>query len=371
MIRVLFIARYRDPTMDRKLVLMARHPDLAIREVRPRVWEDELTRVEQGEDANISLEQTAVAMIGRPADPHRAMYRTPDFGMARFRPHLIHVEEEPDSLAALQVALARRAFAPRAKLLLYTWQNIDRPRAPHVRWVMNRTLAAAGGVLCANQEARAILERHGYRGRLWVLPSIGVDMRTFVPCAGRRPAGTFVAGYVGRLVPEKGLDTLVEAVARLGPEVELVFVGAGSYHAALEARAAAAGLGGRVRFQPPVPPAQVAEHMCRLGALVLPSRTTVVWKEQFGRVLAEAMACRVPVVGSNSGAIPEVIGDAGLVFPEGNIEALAGCLRRLADSPELRRDLAERGYARVRRLYAQEVIAEQTVMCYRSMVEAS
>jgi glycosyltransferase involved in cell wall biosynthesis len=88
--------------------------------------------------------------------------------------------------------------------------------------------------------------------------------------------------------------------------------------------------------------------MRELDALVLPSRTTSVWKEQFGRVIVEAMACQTPVIGSDSGAIPEVIGDAGLIFPEGDAHALGNCLRRLIESPDLRRELGERGHARVK-----------------------
>ncbi len=105
--------------------------------------------------------------------------------------------------------------------------------------------------------------------------------------------------------------------------------------------------------------------MNNLDVLVLPSRTTSVWKEQFGRVLTEAMACKVPVVGSSSGAIPEVIGDAGLVYPEGDIRELAECLRLLMQSRELRGRLSERGYKRVKSLYTQDVIAEKTDALYR------
>ena len=65
---------------------------------------------------------------------------------------------------------------------------------------------------------------------------------------------------------------------------------------------------------PQIPSDQVAVEMRKLHALVLPSRTTPRWKEQFGRVLIEAMACGVPPVGSDSGEIPHVIDDAGLVF---------------------------------------------------------
>jgi glycosyltransferase involved in cell wall biosynthesis len=93
-----------------------------------------------------------------------------------------------------------------------------------------------------------------------------------------------------------------------------------------------------------------------------------VWKEQFGRVLIEAMACKVPVIGSDSGAIPEVIGNAGLIFPEGDADALADRLRRLMASPALRLELATRGYARMRGLYTQERVAAQTAELYRQVM---
>jgi len=102
--------------------------------------------------------------------------------------------------------------------------------------------------------------------------------------------------------------------------------------------------------------------------LVVPSRTRPNWKEQFGRVIVEAMACGVPVIGSSSGAIPDVIGDAGLIVPEGDRAALAGALRGLMSDPDRRRDLAERGRARVLARYTQAQVAAQTVDVYRSML---
>jgi glycosyltransferase involved in cell wall biosynthesis len=123
-----------------------------------------------------------------------------------------------------------------------------------------------------------------------------------------------------------------------------------------------------VEFVPPAPPAKVAEVMRQLDALVLPSRTTAVWKEQFGRVLVEAMASRVAVVGANSGAIPEVIGDAGLLFHEGDAVMLADELGKLIVSPTLQEKLADCGYRRVLQNYTQERIAEQTVALYEQQV---
>jgi glycosyltransferase involved in cell wall biosynthesis len=108
-----------------------------------------------------------------------------------------------------------------------------------------------------------------------------------------------------------------------------------------------------------------------LDVLVVPSRTTRNWAEQFGRVIVEAMARDVPVVGSSSGAIPEVIGDAGLVVPEGDVEALAAALTRLRAEDDLRRTLVERGRQRVKRVYAEDMVMRGTVAFYEKVLGAA
>jgi len=377
MIRILFIARYRDPVMTRKVDLLARQPDLTLCHVYPAHWQDDLLDVDQPTLPAEEYRQIALPMIGRTSDPHRALYRSLLFGMRGFRPDIVHAEEEPDSLTALQIALARSIAAPRARFVLYTWQNVDRPKRWYVRLVMRLTLQASDYVLCANRGAVDLLRRQSYTKWTGVLPAIGVDTGTFVPVNRPTEASrAFVVGYIGRLVPEKGLDVLIAAVARLredfqgqGPRpLELRFIGDGPERERLAETVRSARLADVARFLPAVPPAQVARQMGELDVLVLPSRSTPVWQEQFGRVLVEAMACRVPVVGSASGAIPEVVDDAGLLFPEGDAEALAQCLRRLIGSPDLYSTLAERGYDRVQHLYTQERIAAQTADFYRRIV---
>lgn len=261
--------------------------------------------------------------------------------------------------------------------MLYSWQNVNRPKRWEVRWVMQRTLRASDAVLCANREAMEVLRQHGYRRQMRVVPAIGVDTRVFSP-GPARPAGQgpFVIGYVGRLVAEKGLDTLLAALSHLkqtsgdnlANPVSLLIVGGGPYRAVLERQVRDECLGDSVTFTSARAPAQVAELMRQMDVLVLPSRRTSVWKEQFGRVLVEAMACKVPVVASDSGAIPEVVGEAGLLFPEGDAVALASCLRRLMESPALRQGLAAQGYTRTMSLYTQERIADQTAQFYRHMI---
>jgi glycosyltransferase involved in cell wall biosynthesis len=103
--------------------------------------------------------------------------------------------------------------------------------------------------------------------------------------------------------------------------------------------------------------------------VVLPSRTQANWTEQFGRVLIEAMASGAVVVGSDAGEIPHVIGDAGLVFPEGEVAALRACLAGLLADAGRRRVLAAQGRARVLAHFTQRHIAEQTVQVYEEMMK--
>lgn len=373
MIRVLFIARYRDATMRRKIDYLAREPDIELCYVTPAQWQDDLLRVAQPSEEGV-FRQLAIPIIGKPADPHRALFRTIDFAMRSFKPHIIHAEEEPDSLSALQIAWARHLFAPGARLYLHTWQNVDRPKSLAVRWVMRQTLTAANLVFCANQEAAALLRRYGFGCPLPTVPAVGVDTEVFTLCPPRQclAADAPLLGYVGRFVPEKGIDILIQAFAILHqttiPFARLRLIGAGPQQSLLATQAAELGIADAVEFVAPMPPAQIAQAMCALDVLILPSRTTPVWKEQLGRVLLEAMACGIPVIGSDSGAIPEVIGDAGLVFSEGNAVELAHRIEQVLTDPELHQQCSQRGIERAHEHYSQQVLATKTVAFYRQML---
>jgi glycosyltransferase involved in cell wall biosynthesis len=377
--RVLLIARYRDATMQRKVDYLAQAPDVELCHILPAHWRDELLDVRQV-SAQGRYTQLAIPMIGKPSDPHRAFYRTLTFHMRQFRPDIIHAEEEPDSLSALQIAWAKRVWRPDARLLLHTWQNLDRPKSRSVRWVISQTLRAAYLVFSANREAATLLRRYGFQGETPVIPAIGVDTETFRPCPPDQANGhtnasatPFTIGYIGRLVAEKGIDVLLRAVAVVHTAhadlpMRLQLIGEGPQRQELQELASTLGIADQLDFLGAQPPARVAALLCNFNVVVLPSRTTPVWKEQLGRALLEAMACGIPVIGSDSGAIPEVIGDAGLVVPEGDVTALAEAIARLSVLPELRNDLGKRGRARVEAHYSQRHLAEQTLAVYRQVV---
>jgi len=360
--RVLYVARYHHHSMEKKIALMASEPDWRIWLFRPSEWRDEYGVARPVTGAGSAYRVVSAPMIGRPTDPHRALYRSLTFAMRACRPDLVHAEEEPDSLAALQIAVARRLLAPRARLLWHTWQNVDRPRTWPVRAVTRLNLREATAVLCANREAVDVLRRMGFTRPAPVVPPQGVDTAIFHATGPRSPQDVFTIGFVGRFVSEKGIDVLLDAVRRLASPVRVRLIGGGPLRAELQELAGSASAD--VAFVEPVTPNHLPAFYRQLDVLVLPSRTTPVWKEQFGRVLVEAMACGVAVVGSDSGAIPEVIGDAGLTFPEGDAGALADTLRRLSASPELRAELSRRGAARVQAHFTQERIAQRTLELY-------
>lgn len=368
--RVLYVARHHNERSECIVAALAQQPGLEVRLVCPTTWRDEL-----GQTADSGLRATpyvrvAVPMLGPVNDYHRAVYCTVDFTARTYRPHIIHAEEEPESLAALQVAAARQVFAPDARLVLNAWQNVNRPKSRAVWLVARLAFAAADAMTCGSNEAAEVQQAMGYAKPLAVIPQKAADIRVFRPSAGPRPPGQhFTLLYAGRLLPEKGLETLVAAAGLLRSlPLRVRIVGDGPHRAAVQSAVAGYGVQDLVTLEPPVDAPALVEIFDQSDALVLPSRTQNFWKEQFGRILVEAMACRLPVIGSDSGAIPEVLGDAGLIFPEGNPAALATCVLELMRDEAHRRALTERAYKRVMEHYSHTQLAAQTAAFYRALL---
>lgn len=293
----------------------------------------------------------------------------PTFGrlVRQVRPDILHADEESFNLATFLALHAGVRHG--ARCCFYNYANIDRFYPPPFNLFERYAFRHSSHAFACSAEAAAIMRRHGYAGPLTILPQFGVDPDLYAPGQREYRTSMMVAGYIGRLVPEKGVIDLVEAVALLPESVHLRLIGDGALRPVIEARIAALGISRRVELHPAVPSTRVPEELRRLDALVLPSRTTRTWKEQFGRILVEAMSCAVPVVGSSSAAIPDVIGDAGIIYPEGDIAALAAALRRLADDPALRDNLGQRGRERVLAQFTQAAIAQRYYHAYRSMLK--
>ncbi|MGC8786067.1 MAG: glycosyltransferase, partial [Anaerolineae bacterium] len=294
---------------QRKLEELARFPQMELSLAVPPAWREK-GRVLRLEKMYTSGYQLYVLPIVFNGHFHAHFYRGLDALMRRVRPHIVHIDEEPYNLATFQAMyIAQRN---NAKALFFTWQNLLRHYPFPFSFIERYNLTHAACAIAGNQEARDVLCAKGYHGAIYVLPQFGVD-----PALYRKlelplhEENAFVIGYAGRLVEEKGVQALLRAVSELPGNWRLRIVGDGPYRPALEALAKTLGIEGRVSFEPSIPSGEMPYFLNSLDVLVLPSLTRRNWKEQFGRVLVEAMACEVPVIGSSSGEIPHLIAEAG------------------------------------------------------------
>ncbi|HVO44061.1 MAG TPA: glycosyltransferase [Aggregatilineales bacterium] len=351
---------------QRKLEEIACLPGIDLQVVVPESWRDPAGEIRL-EKAHTEGYQMAVAPLRFNGYFHLHYFPTLPRLLRDFRPDIVHIDEEPYNLACWHaLRLARRAGA---RSLFFSWQNIRRTYPPPFAWGEAWTLKHVDHAIAGTDSAAEVWRAKGYAGPITVVPQFGIDPQYFQPVS--HPAGDpFTIGFAGRLVPEKGVDLLLRALADLPGVWRARILGGGPERDALCAQAAAMNLADRVEFIDPVPSTQMASFYHGLDAIVLPSRTRPNWKEQFGRVIIEAMACGVPVIGADSAAIPGVTGDAGLLFPEGDISALRDRLRQVMESPDLRADLAARGRVRVLENFTHERIARQTVAVYHAMMQA-
>lgn len=305
--------------------------------------------------------------------------------LRQFRPDVIQVEQGSKSLAYAQLITLNRLLGLKAKNIFFTWWNLPYRLQPPASWLEAYNLRHSDGIVVGNQDGATILLERGYAGPICVMPQLGVDAQRFRPQSQPALAARlaikpdeFVVGFVGRFVEEKGLLTLSEALAGLSDRPwKWLLVGRGELKQQIIARAVEQGIGDRLIWAENIPHDQVAQYINLMSVLVLPSQTTtqfktltsVGWKEQFGHVLIEAMAAQVPVIGSDSGEIPHVIAQAGLVFPEQDAVALRACLLKLMTQPALATQLAKSGYDRAMTCYTNQALAHQQLRFYQTLLE--
>jgi glycosyltransferase involved in cell wall biosynthesis len=362
--KILVVAAYR-----RKLDEIAARPEVdRLVVVTPPAWQEPGGRRLQLEPSRgASGYDLRIEPIWLNGSYH--LFVWPRFGrvLREVQPDLVHIDEEPYNLATAHGTwLAARLCVPS---LFFTWQNLLRWYPPPFSWFERSVFRHSAYAIAGSDEALRVLRAKTYLGPGRVIPQFGVDPELFSPgqpLAGDPP----VIGFIGRLVEEKGLLVLLDALAGLGGSWRLHVIGSGPLERKARRRASRLGLTGRVLWERGIPSTLIPERLRTFTLLVQPSLTRRHWKEQFGRAVMEAMACGVPVVGSASAEIPNVIGDGGVVVPEGDPLALRQAIARLLANPALRDDLARRGRARVLECYTNQRIAEQTVDVYQAVLGA-
>jgi glycosyltransferase involved in cell wall biosynthesis len=279
-----------------------------------------------------------------------------------FAPDVVHVIGEPSYLSSYQAIRARNRFWPNAPLTHYAAQNVHMHLPPPFPLLERYAYGQIDSAFPITPAALSVLRRKGYRGAARIVP-LGVDRATFSP-RFLPPTGSFTVGFVGRLEPHKGVADLLDAAARI--DCNVLLVGDGSLRPTVEAEQQRRP--GRIEHVPWASHDELPDILRRMHALALPSievvqRNVVRWvgiplREQFGRVLVEAMACGVPVVASDVGEIAHVLGGAGVVVPPGDPAALAAGLGRLAGSQRLARERTHAGLIRAARFDWNDVAGE-------------
>ena len=380
--KVAFIGHsYVESSARQKLAYLAQHTTLRL--ITPSFYPTPFGRFEtdfkfyQG----VGVSSFPIHFLNFKPTSTRWILASRDLGFREFQPDIIHVDNELHSWIMGQALLYRKLFAPKAKIVVFIWDNIEVKEQNMKARALEHLAAINRGFvdffICGNAAGKEILLQKGVAAsKVEVIPQFGVDTGVFHPFTADQRLSVrsgmgicpdeFAVGFAGRFVEEKGLLDLVEAMTKLRTATNrapaLILVGTGPLETSLRETCAARGI--RLLVLPPCRNDEVVAAMNSFDVLVLPSRSRSFWKEQFGRVLIEATACGVPVIGSDSGEIPNVIGDAGLVFHEGDCAQLCEKLKMFCDDEGSRSTCGQKGLRRVLSLFTNESIAQRTLAIY-------
>ena len=371
------VAEYRKPLRE-----LAKYPNLDLTLLIPKRWPERAGQMVHAEPdcADSSITNYRVIEARTLFTGFYYVYLFPSllYQLLKYRPQIIYCYEEAHTLMSALVLLIRRVYLPESKVLLYAAQNIKKRYPLPFRLFERYCFKRANAILACGLRVAETLRSKGYKGDLRVV-ALSTDVHTFAPDPAKREAGRraldlddndLVIGYAGKFVEEKGLRTLLGAFADVAGQhkhAHLVLAGGGPLRDELAATSRRLGLADRVHMPGVIHNSELPQFMNALDVFVLPSETRSNWREQFGRVAVEAMSCGTPVVGSDSGEIPAVLGDAGLVFCEGDRAALAEHLLGLLSNAEARARLSRLGRERAVRLFSVEQVARKHLELYEEL----
>ncbi len=288
----------------------------------------------------------------------------------QFRPNWIYLDEEPWAVVTQQVARINMSRY-KAPFLFHTNQNINKkypwPFSTFEQWVYRH----ASHALPVGEEAAQVLRDKGYENPSTVFP-YGIDETVYKPLDAEAQSlrqqyhctERFIFGFLGRLAEEKGVNHLIDAFYQLRNKNSVLsslwIIGSGPESERLKQQAHSLGLAAPdIQFIDNVRHEEAPRYLSAFDVCVMPSLTRPFWKEQFGRVIIEALACKTAIIGSDSGEIPHLIGKlhGGLVFPEGDTPALAEKMAQFLMNPQQLKQCIETSYAQVHRHYTNSQLA--------------
>ena len=377
-IRILTIGHSYVIALNRSIVReVARHPDYEVTVAAPSFFHGDLRdlALEPEPDGSplrlVSLESRWsrwIHVFHYHARPLRRLIRQNKFDV-------VHAWEEPYVYAGFQIGRSLAGLP--IPFVFRTAQSLVKRYPPPFRSFERATLARAQGWIAGGRLVYEAMRTRGYPAERGRILTLAVDTAVFEPLDESRRASVLgrlglrppVIGITGRLTQEKGLHILMRAMEQIGGERpwSLLLLGSGPLERNILDWAKSRGWDERVRIML-AKHDEVPSFLGAMDLLVAPSQTTRHWKEQFGRMLIEAFACGVPVIGSDSGEIPYVIGDAGRVVGEKDVAGWASAISELLERSDLRADLARRGLSRCQD-YTVKTLAEQYRGYYRWLAE--
>ena len=372
--KILYVGHtYTVRSNQAKIVALAKLPGVEITLVTPQGWRGPLyvNKAEKFDSllaANVDHRIVRAFWLGSEG---AYLYSPTIFSLIRkIMPDIVHVEQGAYALSYAQILLGLKLFSPKSRALFFTWWNLPYRLRGLKKMAQTFNLAHSSCAIAGNEAAKLILRNQGFTKQVNILPQLGIDLNAYshLPAKNVRVTKSFTIGYAGRITEEKGVLDLVKAASLMKNRnlISLYFVGAGD--ALDKSKSEAEKNSIPLIHHPAVRNDELPRHLSIMDVLVLPSHTTPQWVEQFGHIIIEAMAAGVPVIGSSSGEIPNVIGNAGLIFSEGNTTDLAACLDLLQNNESERRRLIEAGRNRVEANFTNEMIAAAQMEIYEWMM---
>jgi glycosyltransferase involved in cell wall biosynthesis len=357
---------------------LANWDDLEVHLLVPRSWREQgsATVCEGEPDNSLRIHPTGFLFGYR---FHRVVYTALFRAVREIQPDFLYVDTEPENYAALEALLARRFVSPSLKIGLVSSRNLDYRvigfpyKASITHWLCDSLVRKSKLDIMFVRTRAAIQLMSRYARSTCHIP-FPVDCTYFrkePPAKSEFDANPTTIGFLGRLVESKGVQLLVESLPELPESVQLLIIGKADPANDLQSLAVKLNVSRRTTFLLPVAYSEVPKVLSKMDVLVLPSLNTKHWLEQCPRVLIEAMACEVPVVASNSGGIPEVVGNAGLLFRVGDrgdlLDKLLECLKNYS----LRAEMARKGRERAVALFDVPIIAGRIAEAIQKALDAN
>lgn len=281
------------------------------------------------------------------------------------RPDLIHIVGDPWTPTAEAGAAAARDL--KIPYVLVGTSSVGGPDGMVAKWQARKVRDGAAGLAGTVRSALELLLEGSAAVPVAVLPPGGLDLpaeRT-APPAPTSP----VFGVVGRVVRERGIDLLLDALGEVYGDWRLRIVGTGPAQEALEAQAQRLGLGARLEWLGGLPREALADFWPTIDVLVAPSRSSATWVEPTGSVVLEAMAHRIAPVVTRCGALPDVVGEAGMVLDEDDGPALVRALQGLVQEPARCRVMGATARRRVLEQYGDGPVAEKLAAFWQRVLQ--